>query len=139
MFEAKLFIFLAIILVSIENRQTQTSFTCVKDGLFAFNSCTQYYQCVFTNTVNAYKVLNNCPSGTLFDQKLQVCNWANQVKCESGSSTAKTTTGKITTTLKSTATTTKPVVTTTRPSSRSTKTQPITGNYFPEKMFFFKS
>ena len=131
MFEKKLFIFLAIILVSIEKRHTQTSFTCVKDGLFAFNSCTQYYQCVFTNTPNAYKVLQNCPSGTLFDQNLQICNWANQVKCENGGSTTKTTTGKITTTLKSTAKTTKPVVTTTRPSSssaKSTTTQPITSN-----------
>ena len=50
MFEKQLFIFLAIILVTIEKSQTQTSFTCVKDGLFAFNSCKQYYHCVNTNT-----------------------------------------------------------------------------------------
>ena len=59
----------------------ETTFTCVKDGLFAFNGCTQYYQCIFTNTANAMKVLTSCPSGLLFDQNIQVCNWATQVIC----------------------------------------------------------
>jgi hypothetical protein len=62
--------------------QEETTFTCVKDGLFAFNYCTQYYQCVFTNTPYAFKVLQNCPSGTLFDQSIQVCNWDSQVNCD---------------------------------------------------------
>ena len=87
-----------IIVLSCLKCQAQTNFTCVQNGLFAYNSCTQFYQCVFTNTSNAYKVLMACPSGTLFDQNLQVCNWASQVNCNSGGLTSieSTTTNKIT-------------------------------------------
>ena len=85
MFEKNILLFLTILLVLIiEKRQTQTSFTCDKDGLFAFNSCTQFYQCADTNTPNAYKVLQNCPNGSLFDQNLQICKRANQVICTNG-------------------------------------------------------
>jgi hypothetical protein len=88
--------------------QGQADFTCVKDGLFAYNACTQYVQCVYTNTPNALKVLQNCPSGTLFDNSLQVCNWANQVVCNS---IKATTTSKRVTTPKIPTTTPKPIAT----------------------------
>ena len=80
----------------------QSDFTCIKDGMFAYNSCTQYVQCVYTNTPNAYKILHTCPSGLLFDNNLSVCNWANLVNCNSQSvSTTKSpvsTTNQIVTT-----------------------------------------
>jgi hypothetical protein len=88
--------------------QGQADFTCVKDGLFAYNACTQYVQCVYTNTPNALKVLQNCPSGTLFDNSLQVCNWANQVACNS---IKATTTSKRVTTPKIPTTTPRPIAT----------------------------
>jgi hypothetical protein len=88
MFEKNILLLLTISLfLIIEKSQTQTNFTCVKDGLFGFNSCTQFYQCVYTNTPNAYKVLQNCTSGTLFDRNLQKCIGANQVICTNGTLT----------------------------------------------------
>ena len=56
-------------------------FTCISDGMYAYNACTQYVQCVYTNTVNAFKVLNTCPASTLFDNNLRICNWAYLVRC----------------------------------------------------------
>ena len=64
--------------------QSQSDFICVKDGMFAYNSCTQYVQCVYTGTPNAYKVLHSCPNGLLFDNSLVACNWANLVTCNAG-------------------------------------------------------
>ena len=85
MFSLKVHLLLKCLLVvaGLRLAQSQTSFTCVKDGMFAYNSCTQYVQCVYTSTVYAYKVAFTCPSGTLFDSNLRVCNWANQVTCSS--------------------------------------------------------
>ena len=62
---------------------TQSDFTCEKDGMFAYNKCTQFVTCVNTGTPNALKVVQACPPGTLFDNSLHVCNWADQVKCDS--------------------------------------------------------
>ena len=87
--------------------QGETTFTCVKDGLFAYNYCTQFYQCVYTNTPNAFKVLQSCPSGTLFDQSIQVCNWAAQVKCGNDAVTTSSPT-KMTTVFPQTTSTNKP-------------------------------
>ena len=87
--------------------QSSSNFQCTSDGMFPVNSCTQYYQCVYTNTVHAYKVLYTCSTGTLFDSNIKVCNWANQVTC-SGQAIVSTLAPKsitITTTLGLTSTT----------------------------------
>jgi hypothetical protein len=57
----------------------ENNFTCIEDGQFAFNNCTDYYVCVYTNTTDANKYLMSCPSGSLFDNSQKICNWANQV------------------------------------------------------------
>ena len=107
MYIKQIITFLLLILTFSALTSSQSSFTCVNDGYFAYNSCTQFYVCVYTNTTNAYKVLNNCPSGLLFDNNLQYCNYANQVVC--GNSPTQTTlltttkqTSKMTTILGST-------------------------------------
>jgi len=51
-------------------------------GLRAYDSCTEYYHCVYGHVTGDPLP---CPAGTLFDSKLQICNWASQVQCESGS------------------------------------------------------
>ena len=71
-------------------RLSQTEFTCVQDGKFAYNSCTQYYQCVYTNTLSAYKVLYTCPTDTLFDESVQQCIWTYQYNCSSDNLEATT-------------------------------------------------
>ncbi|CAG5053319.1 unnamed protein product [Parnassius apollo] len=38
--------------------------------------CDKFYQCS-----NGQKILKQCPSATLFDNDLQVCNWPNAVDC----------------------------------------------------------
>ena len=35
-------------------------FTCVADGKFAVNACTQYYECYYTGTQNEKYDLFNC-------------------------------------------------------------------------------
>jgi len=120
---------LLLILASLfAQSQGQADFTCVKDGLFAYNACTQYVQCVYTNTPNALKVLQNCPSGTLFDNSIQVCNWANQVVCNSiNTQTTTKILTKIASTTSKKATTPKIQTTTTRRSSSqvTTSVRPI--------------
>ena len=143
---------LLLILASLfAQSQGQADFTCVKDGLFAYNACTQYVQCVYTNTPNALKVLQNCPSGTLFDNGIQVCNWANQVVCNSintqtttkiltkiaSTTSKKATTPKIQTTTRRSSsqvtTSVRPIVTTVK---RTTSPKPIvTTGKFREHLF----
>ena len=69
---------------------SSSDFQCAQDGLYAVFQCTKYYQCVYTNTPNAFKILNACPSGLLFDNTLKYCNWANLVKCESSNNVITT-------------------------------------------------
>jgi len=120
-------IFLLILANLFAQSQGQADFTCVKDGLFAYNACTQYVQCVYTNTPNALKVFQNCPSGTLFDNSIQVCNWANQVVCNSiNSQTSKKIITKNASTTSKKATTPKIQTTTRRSSSQvTTSVRPI--------------
>lgn len=51
---------------------------CPKDnGLFPNpTDCTTFYTCV-----DGEATLQNCAPGLLFDKKLKMCNFANQVKC----------------------------------------------------------
>ena len=53
------------------------------DGYYVDYSsgCQNYYLCNFSGT--SYQTVTNysCPNGLLFDDKLKVCNWANQVSC----------------------------------------------------------
>jgi hypothetical protein len=79
-------------------------FTCVMDGDFAYNSCTQYVRCASTGTSSAIKVLHSCPSGTLFDNTLRLCDWNFNVICDSGSATTAVTSSQITAKTKSTDT-----------------------------------
>ena len=53
---------------SIQKRQACQDFTPVN------GDCSRYYRCVNGNVYT-----ETCPSGTLFDPNLRVCNWANQV------------------------------------------------------------
>lgn len=46
-------------------------------GLKATAQCTKFYHCV--NGFASPSV--SCPAGTLFDETIQVCNWADQVTC----------------------------------------------------------
>lgn len=48
-------------------------------GLLAFNDCLEHYHCSDGQVVGASPM--HCPAGTLFDNNLQVCNWAMQVSC----------------------------------------------------------
>ncbi|XP_052893340.1 chitotriosidase-1 [Anopheles moucheti] len=41
------------------------------------NHCNRYYMCLTEDTYFEF----TCPAGTLFDPNLNVCNWADQVKC----------------------------------------------------------
>ena len=43
--------------------------------------CTQYYHCVNGAVTPEINPLLPCPDGTLFDDNIQICNWANQVNC----------------------------------------------------------
>ncbi|RNA18637.1 peritrophic membrane [Brachionus plicatilis] len=45
--------------------------------------CKQFYRCA-----NGARSTQSCPSGTLFDNSLKVCNWADKVSCSSGSSSS---------------------------------------------------
>ena len=91
---------------------TQSDFTCVNDGMFAYNACTQLVQCVFTNTPNAYKAVISCPTGTLFDNNLQVCNWPEQVVCDSNAATTTISNDELVTTPNDVKTTDANTVTT---------------------------
>ena len=130
MFEKTCSPFLTIFLLIFGVNQVQSSFTCAKDGLYAYNSCTQFYQCAYTNTFFAFKVLRNCPSETLFDQNLQICDWAYQVKCANGGGMTTTSTSSRKTT---TSITIKPIVTSASKLT-TTSVQSISGYY----VFTFK-
>ncbi len=58
-------------------------FTCSQDGLFSSPDCKSYFHCMNTNTINAQKIVMNCPSGTLFSGSY--CDWAANVKCNQNS------------------------------------------------------
>lgn len=45
------------------------------------NDCKQFYRCA-----NGKLSVQSCPAGTLFDNSLKVCNWADKVSCSTGSS-----------------------------------------------------
>lgn len=53
---------------SIKKRQYCNDFTPVN------GDCSRYYRCA-----NGVSYIEQCPTGTLFDPYLKVCNWANQV------------------------------------------------------------
>ena len=46
-------------------------------GLYAMNNCTGFRQCVSGESTATF----TCPAGTLFDEKLGVCDWAIDVNC----------------------------------------------------------
>jgi hypothetical protein len=57
-------------------------FTCVADGKFAVNACTQYYECYYTGTQYADKKLFDCASGLLFDNLRLLCDYPRNVICD---------------------------------------------------------
>ena len=57
--------------------------TTVKDGIFASPGCEGYYHCVSTGLEKPIIKFIRCPSGTLFDASLSICNHQSMVKCES--------------------------------------------------------
>ena len=74
---------LLFILINLVNSQSfNDEFKCTKDGKFAAFDCKKYFECIFTGTLNSYKVLRICPVGLLFDNTLQICNWPYLVNCE---------------------------------------------------------
>ena len=61
---------------------TATSSTCQAcpsgaTGLYSTDNCSAFRTCLD----GVDKGLNNCAAGTLFDETLGYCNWANEVKC----------------------------------------------------------
>ena len=82
-------------------------FTCVADGKFAFNGCTQYYECYYTGTQYADKKLFDCPSGLIFDNIRLLCDYSRNVICDNGAGVGATTvvtSNQITSSTKSTVT-----------------------------------
>ena len=51
-------------------------------GLKATNGCTQFYSCVGGLLIPDIDILLTCPSNTLFDESLQICNWFASVDCK---------------------------------------------------------
>lgn len=53
------------------------------DGFYADkpSGCTRYYQCLYTGTSNEVIFYYACSAGLLFDEKLNVCNYASAVSC----------------------------------------------------------
>lgn len=45
-------------------------------------NCEKYYICQSNSDNNFTVITFNCPTGLLFDQNLNVCNWANLVTCK---------------------------------------------------------
>jgi hypothetical protein len=88
---------LNLFLTTIFIRLFQTEFTCVQDGKFAYNSCTQFYECLYTNSQSAIKYLYDCPTGTLFAQNLQICDFPSQVICPNAATNLAATTIETTT------------------------------------------
>ncbi|XP_044578719.1 mucin-5AC-like isoform X2 [Cotesia glomerata] len=67
--------------------------------------CSKFYLCT-----NGQLVLNQCPAGLNFDSKLNICDWPENVQCQSSSPSVSSTTAKLsTTTLSSLVETIKPV------------------------------
>ncbi|CAG5110601.1 Oidioi.mRNA.OKI2018_I69.chr2.g4985.t1.cds [Oikopleura dioica] len=64
--------------------------------MFPHAECNKFYHCAHGRTF-----IKNCPSGTVFDPKLQICNWPHAVDCPKTTTTTTTTT----TTAKATTTT----------------------------------
>jgi hypothetical protein len=64
------------------------------DGVFAdpASGCKSYYICAFTNTLMPIVQLKTCPDGYLYDEGLQLCNFASDVHCVGGIKTTTTTT-----------------------------------------------
>ncbi len=80
-------------------------FTCTADGRFAFNACTQYYECLYTGTQYAVKQLFDCANGLLFNNINKICDWPNNVICDSSvGTTTVVTSNQITSPAKSTVT-----------------------------------
>merc|ERR1712125_172520 len=55
-------------------------------GLKATNGCTQFYSCADGYMKPNIDVLLDCPSNTLFDESLQICNWFASVDCKAETS-----------------------------------------------------
>ncbi len=64
------------------------------DGVYAdaASGCKSYYICAFTNTLMPIVQLKTCPDGYLYDEGLQLCNFASDVHCAGAITTTKATT-----------------------------------------------
>lgn len=71
---------------------------CKKTGYFSYpNDCKRFYRCVATNRIVS-EVFNGsahfnifhfaCPAGTIFDERVQVCNHPRVAKCNENSDEA---------------------------------------------------
>ncbi|CBY30585.1 unnamed protein product [Oikopleura dioica] len=56
-------------------------------GMFAHKECAKFYHCAHGRTF-----IKNCGHGTVFDPKLQICNWPHTVVCPIKTTTTTTTT-----------------------------------------------
>jgi hypothetical protein len=108
---SKRYIFLTVLfgllypLPTITVKSQSIGFTCVADGKFAFNACTQYYECLYTNTPFANKKLFDCASGLIFDNKRLLCDYPGNVICDNSvGATTIVTSKQITSTTKRTVT-----------------------------------
>jgi hypothetical protein len=75
-----------------ENKNDKpSSAICRKSGYFHYpNNCKKFYRCVATNRIvseifsgsSHFNIFHfNCPAGTIFDERVQICNHPRVAKC----------------------------------------------------------
>lgn len=58
------------------------NFKCPRDGLFSHpHNCSQFLQCIDFGTVHERFYVLNCPAGLNFNQRLELCDYAQNVLC----------------------------------------------------------
>ena len=76
--------FLLLSFLSFSPRLTSAAFTCSSVGFFADPEfgCAKFHRCtdIFSNG-SLQRYTFDCPAGTLFDDRLETCNWPWAVTC----------------------------------------------------------
>ena len=77
-----------------KDKSKPTAAICTKSGYFAYpNDCKKFYRCVATQNLVSEVIFNGsqkfnifhfvCPAGTIFDERVQVCNHPRVAICHS--------------------------------------------------------
>ena len=88
------------------------------DGIYAHPDCKKFYQCSYKRTF-----IKSCPNGLLFNSQFKYCDWPANVKCESSTTNAPT----------STVTTTARPSTTKHATTESTEAEKENRNFCKDK------